>query len=282
MALQRQGDNEKLWFCAVKKLILTNINSLFQVNFTWLHYMEFFSWGQAFPTWTRLMLNTEKEKLLMKVNSPQLCFLRGGEIQVLSLMWLIRVILFEGVYSNNTVIIRPFLRLFTDFGFFSPKCFYGHNAGYWQRDGRCWVVTKGGGGDCDCHWKGHGNKGVLSQEHGVLSHMAWFGRIQPMHVECSVCFLPAWTPNWLWFFHCSAVFISVFLAGGDSSQDEAEDDVKQITVCPHFPFYAGSGNSSQESLTIESEMKGQQTSASPAGPGLGWGRPGGLALAAQA
>lgn len=78
------------------------------------------------------------------------------------------------------------------------------------------------------------------------------------------------------------MFISVFLAGGDSSQDEAEDDVKQITVCPHFPFYAGSGNSSQESLTIESEMKGQQTSASPAGPGLGWGRPGGLALAAQA
>lgn len=56
-------------------------------------------------------------------------------------------------------------------------------------------MTKGGGGDCDCHWKGHGNKGVLSQEHGVLSHMAWFGRIQPMHVECSVCFLPAWTPR---------------------------------------------------------------------------------------
>lgn len=34
VALQRQGDNEKLCFCAVKKLILTNINSLFQVNFT--------------------------------------------------------------------------------------------------------------------------------------------------------------------------------------------------------------------------------------------------------
>lgn len=27
-----------------------------------------------------------------------------------------------------------------------------------------------------------------------------------------------------------------FLAGGDSSQDEAEDDVKQITVCPDFLF----------------------------------------------
>lgn len=62
-----------------------------------------------------------------------------------------------------------------------------------------------------------------------------------------------------------------FLAGGDSSQDEAEDDVKQITVCPHFPFYAGSGNSSQESLTIQSEMKGQQSSASPADLGLGGG-----------
>lgn len=62
-----------------------------------------------------------------------------------------------------------------------------------------------------------------------------------------------------------------FLAGGDSSQDEAEDDVKQITVCPHFPFYAGSGNCSWESLTIQSEMKGQQTSASPADPGLGGG-----------
>lgn len=59
-----------------------------------------------------------------------------------------------------------------------------------------------------------------------------------------------------------------FLAGGDSSQDEAEDDVKQITVCPHFPFYAGSGKSSQESLTIHSKVKGQQTSAGPAG--LGW------------
>lgn len=73
-----------------------------------------------------------------------------------------------------------------------------------------------------------------------------------------------------------------FLAGGDSSQDEAEDDVKQITVCPHFPFYAGSGNSSQESLRIQSQMKGQQTSASPADPGLGRGRPGGPALAAKA
>lgn len=28
----------------------------------------------------------------------------------------------------------------------------------------------------------------------------------------------------------------LFLAGGDSSQDEAEDDVKQITVCPDFLF----------------------------------------------
>lgn len=26
------------------------------------------------------------------------------------------------------------------------------------------------------------------------------------------------------------------LAGGDSSQDEAEDDVKQITVCPNILF----------------------------------------------
>lgn len=77
-----------------KKSILTNINSLFQVNFTWLHYMEFFSWGQVSPTWTRLMQNTEKEKLLMKVNSPHLCFLPGGEMQVLSVMWLVRVILF--------------------------------------------------------------------------------------------------------------------------------------------------------------------------------------------
>lgn len=60
-----------------KKTILTNINSLFQVNFTWLHYMEFFSWGQASPTWTRLMQNTEKEKLLMKVNAPRVVFSFG-------------------------------------------------------------------------------------------------------------------------------------------------------------------------------------------------------------
>lgn len=94
VALQRQGDNEKLCPCAVEKISFTSINSLSQVSFTWLHYTEFFSWGQASPTWTRLMQNTEKEKLLMKVNSPQLCFLRGCEIQVFSIMWLTRVILF--------------------------------------------------------------------------------------------------------------------------------------------------------------------------------------------
>lgn len=39
------------------------------------------------------------------------------------------------------------------------------------------------------------------------------------------------------------VFLSccVFLAGGDSSQDEAEDDVKQITVSPDFLFVIAQG-----------------------------------------
>lgn len=56
-------------------------------------------------------------------------------------------------------------------------------------------------------------------------------------VLLSSCMDPQTVMDWLWLFYCSGVFILLwFLAGGDSSQDEAEDDVKQITVCPNFLF----------------------------------------------
>lgn len=170
------GDRKIMKTCVLvqwKKSILTNSNSLFQVNFTWLHYMEFFSWGQASPTWTRLMQNTEKEKLLMKVSSPQLCFLRGGEIQVLSIMWLVRVILFWRCYSNNVVIIRPFLRLFHWIWFFYLNAFMNTvwgisrgigGAGWWQR-----VVV---GTVSPLPLGGHGNRMSFHRSSVVLSYMA--------------------------------------------------------------------------------------------------------------
>lgn len=74
LPLQRWWDNESAVLVRWKTIILTYVNSLFQVNFTWLHYMEFFSWGQVSPTWTKLMQNTEKEKLLMKVNATWIVF----------------------------------------------------------------------------------------------------------------------------------------------------------------------------------------------------------------
>lgn len=50
-----------------------------------------------------------------------------------------------------------------------------------------------------------------------------------------------------------------------------------------FPFYDSSGNSSQESMTMHTQIKGQETSASPGDPGLGGvGEQDGLALVAQA
>lgn len=45
------------------------------------------------------------------------------------------------------LILGHFSDCFTDFGVL-PQGFYGHNVGDWQRDGRCWAVTKGNGGDC--------------------------------------------------------------------------------------------------------------------------------------
>lgn len=38
-----------------------------------------------------------------------------------------------------------------------------------------------------------------------------------------------------------------------------------------LPFYGGSGNSSQDSMTIHTQIKGQETPASPGDPGLGRG-----------
>lgn len=66
--------------------------------------------------------------------------------------------------------------------------------------------------------------------------------------SCYFCLLPELASKQLQIgfgFGCfiAVVFLSccVFLAGGDSSQDEAEDDVKQITVSPDFLFVIAQG-----------------------------------------
>lgn len=91
------------------------------------------------------MQNTEKEKLLLKVNSPQLCFLRGGEIQVLSDVAGKSHSVLKVFILTAQSLLGHFLDCFSDLAFL-PEYFYGHSVRDWQRDGRCWGVTKGGGG----------------------------------------------------------------------------------------------------------------------------------------
>lgn len=92
------------------------------------------------------MQNTEKEKLLLKVNSPQLCFLRGGEIQVLSNVAGKSHSVLKVFILTAQSLLGHFLDCFSDLAFL-PECFYGHSVRDWQRGGRCWEVTKGGDGD---------------------------------------------------------------------------------------------------------------------------------------
>lgn len=67
--------------------------------------------------------------------------------------------------------------------------------GDWQRDGKCWVVTKGAVSPLPLEksWP----ESILSQEQcgAVIHGIAWQAGIEPLHVEFSVCFLPARAPR---------------------------------------------------------------------------------------
>jgi len=79
------------------------------------------------------------------------------------------------------------------------------------------------------------------------------------------------------------VFILLyFLAGGDSSQDEAEDDVKQITVCPNFLFIIVQATVHKKASQFTPKQKDRKPQLVLVTLGLRGGKQDGLALVAQA